>query len=335
MKVSLIQLMMGVMAYAACVLGGFTNEEMLAKVKKLGGKKVFQLKENNYEEFLNGPRDYHLMLVLSSTSSQFNCPLCVEIKPDYELVANSWFQDHPNGVGASSEGKDVYFLYAEFLNAKSLFQKLQLNNIPKAYYVAPSAASAPDAWTDELEEYQFFQGVHTELISIFLGDKTGHKFNVYVPVSYSKLGWTVFIVAVVVLWLKVFFKQFKVLLSSKLLWTVLSIITILLFTSGYMFNQIRHTPYFKQNPEGAVEYFAGGQQTQYAIETQIVSFIYGILSLLFVTLVKKVPTIEHPKVKLLATGLVTISIYAIFSVLLAIFGIKSPGFPFKFFKIFG
>lgn len=46
---------------------------------------------------------------------------------------------------------------------------------------------------------------------------------------------------------------------------------ILLFISGHMFNHIRRVPYVVGDGKGGVNYIAGGFQTQYGMETQIVA----------------------------------------------------------------
>ena len=46
-----------------------------------------------------------------------------------------------------------------------------------------------------------------------------------------------------------------------------------MFTSGHMFNTIRHTPYAQPNGHGGFNYFAGGFQNQFGIETQIIAAI--------------------------------------------------------------
>jgi hypothetical protein len=48
-------------------------------------------------------------------------------------------------------------------------------------------------------------------------------------------------------------------------------VTILMFTSGHMFNTIRHTPYVQPNGQGGFNYIAGGFQSQFGVETQIVA----------------------------------------------------------------
>lgn len=332
MKVSTIQLITWVISLVNFVVGGYTNDEMLKLVDKNGKHKVLTLTDKNYEKFVNGPRDYHILMLLSSQSGQFQCPLCNEFKPEFDLVANSWFQDHPQGIGEKAEGKDIYFFFSEFLNSKELFKDLKLNNIPKVFHLPPTTVSTKGAWLDEVEEYQFFQGNHAELLMTWLQDLTGHKFSVHVPVNYNKIMVNIGVTVLAAILIKVFFKQFKMLVTSKALWCLLSIVAILLFTTGYMFNQIRGVPYIREYPDGRVEYFMQGQQMQLGIETQILSFAYGILSLLFIVLIKRVPEISHPRVRLIASTIATISIYVAFSYVLKIFGLKSPGYPFKFLK---
>lgn len=54
-------------------------------------------------------------------------------------------------------------------------------------------------------------------------------------------------------------------------WAAISLIAILLFTSGHMFNHIRKVPYAVPDGKGGLNYFAGGFQNQYGLETQIVA----------------------------------------------------------------
>jgi hypothetical protein len=76
-------------------------------------------------------------------------------------------------------------------------------------------------------------------------------------------------------------------IQNRNVWAGLSLIGILLFTSGHMFNQIRKVPYVAGDGRGGISYFAGGFQSQYGLETQIVAFIC------------KHPMKSHPRTHLL------------------------------------
>lgn len=65
----------------------------------------------------------------------------------------------------------------------------------------------------------------------------------------------------------------SVLASSKALWQLVSLGTMVVMCSGYMWNTIRTPPYVMMGPAGKVEYIAGGFQNQYGAETQIVAAI--------------------------------------------------------------
>lgn len=62
-------------------------------------------------------------------------------------------------------------------------------------------------------------------------------------------------------------------IQNRNLWAAISLIAILLFTSGQMFNHIRKVPYVAGDGKGGISYFAGGFQNQFGMETQIVAAI--------------------------------------------------------------
>lgn len=61
------------------------------------------------------------------------------------------------------------------------------------------------------------------------------------------------------------------LVQNRNVWAAISLILILLFTSGHMFNHIRKVPYVAGDGRGGISYFAGGFSNQYGLETQIVA----------------------------------------------------------------
>ena len=67
-------------------------------------------------------------------------------------------------------------------------------------------------------------------------------------------------------------------IQNRNLWAAMSLIAVLLFTSGQMFNHIRRVPYMVPNSKGGVAYFAGGFQNQFGIETQIVAAMCKLTS---------------------------------------------------------
>ena len=339
MKV-LAHTVLAVLGFITCVIGGLTKQE-LVELQKQSGNNVIEVTEDNFEVLLNGKRDYHMFLLMSSNSAQINCALCKEFKPEYDLVGNSWAIDHPYGLTekelqqeAEIAPKDVFFLSAEFMKSRKLFQVFQLNNIPKVYYLPPSSHPGPNNFLSELVEYQFYQGVHSELLKSWVTELTGHKFNLHIPVDYVSIARTAGVTFLVFFFGFKFSSKIVKFFISKTLWTGLSVISVLLLTTGYMFNQIRSTPYLREYENGQIQYFAPGQQNQWGIETQIMSFVYGFLGLLVVLLVKKVPQIKNDSVQLIAVCVVSLLMFVFYSILLSIFGLKGTGYPYRFINIF-
>lgn len=62
-------------------------------------------------------------------------------------------------------------------------------------------------------------------------------------------------------------------IQNRNIWAAVSLIAILLFTSGHMFNHIRKVPYVVGDGKGGISYFAGGFQNQFGMETQVVAAI--------------------------------------------------------------
>jgi oligosaccharyltransferase complex subunit gamma len=66
-------------------------------------------------------------------------------------------------------------------------------------------------------------------------------------------------------------------IQNRNLWAGISLIAILLFTSGHMFNHIRKVPYVSGDGKGGISYFAGGFSNQFGMETQIVAAMCKLL----------------------------------------------------------
>ena len=331
--------------WSSLVFGGLTNQELLSIVKN-NKQKLIPLNDQNFETILNGKRDYHIVALLTSESPNINCVLCREIGPELSIIANSWFKDHPNGLTEQElmvedeDGeeqpllKNIYFFKSEFLESKKLFSILKLQNIPKLFYFPPTEALGPNNYLTEKVEYQFFQGDHKDLMKNWFSGLTSHKFNLYIPVNKTKLVLNAVGAFAVVLLAKIFSKQIIHFVTSKLIWCAGSLVAVLLFTTGYMFNQIRGVPYLNEHRDGRVEYFAPGQQAQFGVETQIMSFVYGLLSILVIVLIKRVPEVKTGSVQLVLVIIISTFFFIMFSLLLSIFGGKAQGFPYRFIHIF-
>ena len=91
------------------------------------------------------------------------------------------------------------------------------------------------------------------------------------PINYIKIVTTITAVLGAITFFTVAAPYILPILQNRNLWAAISLIAVLLFTSGHMFNHIRKVPYVSGDGKGGVSYFAGGFQNQFGLETQIVA----------------------------------------------------------------
>jgi oligosaccharyltransferase complex subunit gamma len=135
-------------------------------------------------------------------------------------------------------------------------------------------------------------------------------------------------------------------IQSRNIWASISLISILLFTSGHMFNHIRKVPYVAGDGKGGINYIAPGFQSQFGMETQIVAALCkafvtptqpkytnsntdGVLSFCAITLAFKVPRMADAKTQQVAVIAWGGVLFLVYSFLLSVFRIKNGGYPFS------
>ena len=106
-------------------------------------------------------------------------------------------------------------------------------------------------------------------ISRYLPD--GFKPALQRPLNYIRIITVTTTILGIISFLSVAYPYILPVVQNRNLWAGISLITILLFTSGHMFNHIRKVPYVAGNGQGGISYFAGGFSNQFGMETQIVA----------------------------------------------------------------
>lgn len=131
-----------------------------------------------------------------------------------------------------------------------------------------------------------------------------------------------------------FFRQkiFDFIRSPKL-WVAITMVAVLLFTSGHMFNAIRKVPYLAGDGKGGVAYFVPGHSNQIAIETQIIAGAYAAMAFSSILLVTKVPLLKNPQAQNMAAILFVAIIFLGMSFVISKFHIKNGGYPFWLLKL--
>jgi oligosaccharyltransferase complex subunit gamma len=91
------------------------------------------------------------------------------------------------------------------------------------------------------------------------------------PINYTKIVVVITALLGFVTFMTVVYPYILPIIQNRNLWVAISLVAVLLFTSGHMFNHIRKVPYVSGDGRGGISYFAGGFSNQFGMETQIVA----------------------------------------------------------------
>ena len=145
---------------------------------------------------------------------------------------------------------------------------------PSVYYYPPQAAGEDKGFNkydiarklvrdmldmDEMTKRLFFDSLFAaEPFAEFMSKESGYKVVVTRPVDYKKLAVKVCLAIGAAALLKFMYRHFQTIINHKLTWTIFSIIFILTFTSGFMWNRIRTPPFVAPGKNGEINYIQGG-----------------------------------------------------------------------------
>ncbi|KAI8339471.1 hypothetical protein BC941DRAFT_349526 [Chlamydoabsidia padenii] len=279
---------------------------------------IVTLDSNAYFKYTQGKRDYGLVVLITAVGDEFRCVPCRAFDPEYKLVASSVFKtEHANRV---------FFGHLDFKDGQAVYQQLGIQTAPNVFYFPPSETSE----NKEPIKYDLAQkGFAAEPFADFIKERSGINFRVARPFDYGNFIAKVILGLAVLATLKLVYRHFSFILFHKNTWALISIVTVLVMTSGHMFNRIRNTPYSMPGPNGQLSYVASGFSSQYGIETQLVASIYGVLAFAVVSLAYTVPQFDDKWRQRVGVYIWTSCFIVIFSCLMALFKIKNEGYPFK------
>ncbi|KAK3111744.1 oligosaccharyl transferase subunit ost3/OST6 [Teratosphaeriaceae sp. CCFEE 6253] len=311
-------------AFAAKKSSSSSDRFQTSYAKQLSNGGPLKLDDKIYADLTKTPRDYSVAVLLTALESRFGCNLCNEFQPDWELLAKQWTKGDKQGEGR------LLFGTLDFADGKGTFQSLQLQTAPVLLLFPPT--TGPDAKPDNVpHRFDFSSGTNTaEPIHAWLVRQLPsipHPAFVR-PINYLKIAITTTAVIGAITFLTVAAPYILPILQNRNLWAAVSLIAVLLFTSGHMFNHIRKVPYVGGNGKGKIDYFAGGFQNQFGLETQIVAAMYGILSFATISLALKVPRMADARNQQIAVFVWGAVILLMYSFLLSVFRIKNGGYPF-------
>ncbi|KAH3665940.1 hypothetical protein OGAPHI_004129 [Ogataea philodendri] len=291
---------------------------------------VIKINDGNYKSLMNN-EDFDLVLFLTASNPQIGCVLCNDFQPIYEQFSSSYYENlKTKGIG--KDDTKLVFAMADFPSSRRFFQELSLTNVPKLYYYEATKGST----LQQQDEFQFVVMDSIPALTSWVVSKTKlspELFTIIQKINYTELILTISAVLGAVSLLALQYKKVLALLAKKRGWQGLSIVVVILFTAGYMFNVIRNTPYVRTNRDGSNAYFIAGHQAQLGAETQIVSVIYGLLAISMVIMIDTLPKLQNGRYKLAGSIGCSVVVFLLYSWLVACFHAKNTGYPFWLLKL--
>ncbi|GAA6060601.1 hypothetical protein JCM10212_004580 [Sporobolomyces blumeae] len=281
-----------------------------------------------YDELTSTPRDYSVSIVLTAMGAQYKCQPCHTLQPEYELVARQW-----NSAKKSPDSEeDHFFAYLDFATGPTIFQRLGLQTAPTFQLWMPTEGKRARNQLGPEGADLSRSGFKAEAIASYLSTNAQLPSLKFVrPVDKAKVAKTIVIGLGMLAGAYQGRNLLKGVFTRAYIWAGMTTIVILLMTSGYMWNQIRHPLYVQPGRNGQVSYIAGGYQSQLGAETHIVSAIYGVLGFSTYALAFLIPKLTDPTRQRLGIYVWT-GVFVIMSgVLMNVFHIKQPGYPFRIF----
>ncbi|KAL2071358.1 hypothetical protein VTL71DRAFT_12593 [Oculimacula yallundae] len=282
-----------------------------------------KLDDTLYGKLTAAPRDYAVVVLLTALESRFGCQLCREFQPEWDLLSKSWIKGDKKG------NSRLIYSTLDFTDGKNTFQSLGLQTAPVLLLFQPTIG--PNAAADSGPiRYDFTNGPQSaeQAHAWVTRHLPGPHPQVLRPINWMRVIAVTTTILGTITFLSVAWPYLLPIIQNRNVWAAISLIAILLFTSGHMFNHIRKVPYVANNGKGGVSYFAGGFSNQYGLETQIVAAMYGILSFATISLALKVPRIADPKIQQVFVLIWGAVIFVMYSFLLSTFRMKNGGYPF-------
>ncbi|KAJ5150970.1 uncharacterized protein N7482_010222 [Penicillium canariense] len=305
------------------VLAAKPSQDKFQKYQSLSRSGPVDLDNAAFEELTNGPRDYYAAVILTAMDARYGCLMCREFDPEWDLIARSW------NKGNKPDGLKMVFGTLDFDQGKTVFQKLMLQTAPVILLFPPTVGPFAKVESEPVR-FDFTGPISADQLYSWINRHLpdGPKPPLVRPVNYMRIVSAITILMAAVTLFTVISPYVLPIIQNRNLWAAVSLIAILLFTSGQMFNHIRKVPYVAGDGKGGISYFAGGFQNQFGLETQIVAAIYAVLSFATIALALKVPRMEDVKGQQLAVLIWAGVLFGTYSLLLSVFKTKNGGYPF-------
>ncbi|KAI9216036.1 hypothetical protein BC828DRAFT_394347 [Blastocladiella britannica] len=307
---------------------GFTLEYKQKRLSTLtaSGADVVPLDLKAFDVLTEAPRNYSIALLLTAMDPAVGCNICHQFDPEFRAAAYSW---------AHAKGKThpLHFAVVDFATGREIYAKLRLSSAPSLYFYpateGPHALESPGDNADFIAYDLTRRGVSGQALVQWLGETTKDPFTFATPPDYTTMAIAAVGTVLAFLLRSYIFLGAKLVLLNKRLYAAASILAILMFTGGTMWNSIRNPPLVGSTRNGQPEYIAQGLQTQHGIETQISAVLHGLGALAVVVMTNMVPKTTSATSQRVITTVALVLLVASFSLVMKVFVVKSPGYPFR------
>ncbi|EDR14302.1 oligosaccharyl transferase subunit OST3/OST6 family [Laccaria bicolor S238N-H82] len=282
------------------------------------GNGLIKLDATSFDILTSPKRTWSASIQLTALDKRRKCNPCQQFDPSWNTVAKVWSK-------VSAEHRDNHFFASlDFDDGPTVFQKLGLASAPVVFVYPPAEGPRKPA-NGKLSpsKYDFSNGFEPGPLAEHLSKHTPIPIPYQEPIDWAR--WATF--AIGILGFAITLRMISPVFLNRWSWALGTVLVSLVMTSGYMFTQIRSSPY--SGADG--NWIAAGYQNQFGQEVHVVAFIYGLLALSFLMLIMIVPYQSSPQRQRLQVYLWTGVIMIIYSVLLSLFRVKNRGYPFKLF----
>jgi oligosaccharyltransferase complex subunit gamma len=214
-----------------------------------------------------------------------------------------------------------FFATLDFEDSHAIFQRMGVNSAPVVLNFPPAAGPRKSNKPDSPVTNDFSSGFDPQPLAEQLSAFTPVPIPYRPPIDWAMWGTVVFFSLSGALAIRFL----APVLRSRWTWAIITVLTSLVMTSGYMFTRIRGMPTTAEDGS----WISPGFQNQYGQETTVVATIYGLLSAAFLMLTLVVPLQTSPTRQRIQVYLYSGIVFVLFSVLVSFFRMKNGGYPFK------
>jgi len=246
------------------------------------------ISDKNFTRYIvDRPRDYHAVIMFTATAKQYQCSVChMALKgfvegakayhdgADFMAGADAAFADSTARLEAAS--KRVAFFVLEVDQARSVFDDMGLESVPRIYALPPTQEGSPKM---RMQDFDIPVQVMVNGAQSFLkavSEKTGVSMEAKTRPAPALL--VLCIVAYVLAWLATNASKDP---SAALLWyrapglwVSVSTICFCVGVSGSIFCVIRSPPWYGNDfKNGSLHIFAGQGREQYVLEGLLIALM--------------------------------------------------------------